>query len=681
MVASTSIYSLDLCTLTGVGEKRAGLLRRLGVDSVGALLRFYPRTYIDWSDTVSIAAAPYDAVCCISARAVERPKKTFIRKGMTLYKFLVTDDTSDMVVTLFNNPFAAQLIEPDRTYLFRGKVTGGFSRREMSAPEILPFEKADQRLRPVYRQTEGLPSRLIAAFVKQTLGRHLDAVTETLPSELCDSMDLCTLPFALQNIHFPLSVEALTDARRRLVFEELLVLQLGLFLMKSRAKSTTAPILSGNYTQDFYAFLPFSPTGAQRRVIDTCIEDMAAPRPMNRLVQGDVGSGKTVVAAALCHHAFCGGMQSAVMAPTEILAEQHYKFFCKTFASSSMTIALLTGSTPKKEKERIRARLLSGELSLVIGTHALLTEDVVFHSLGLIVTDEQHRFGVAQRAQLVEKGLHSHVLVMSATPIPRTLALIIYGDLDVSVLDELPPGRQPCETLVIGSDKRTRALTFVRNAIDEGRQAFIVCPLVEEGESDMAAATQYAEELRRGAFHDVSVGLLHGRLKASEKEAVMGEFSRGEISILVSTTVVEVGVDVPNAVIMFIENAERFGLSQLHQLRGRVGRGEHKSFCILLSDAQNTEARTRFEVMRSTTDGFKISDEDLKLRGPGDFFGARQHGLPSLTIADIATDLVTLTDAQHTAQRLLSADPLLESVAYAPLREQVEVLFDGQEIL
>ncbi len=672
------LYRKDIRTIKGVGEKRAGLLSRLGVNSVGALLRFYPRTYIDWSQTIPIAAAPYDEVCCIQARAVESPRKTLIRKGMTLYKFLVTDDSSDMMVTLFNNPYASQLIKPDCTYLFRGRVAGGFSRREMASPEILSAEKEGALLQPVYHQTEGLRSRQISAMVKQALDTYLEQVEETLPQALRDTMDLCPLRYALQNIHAPVSAEALEEARRRLIFEELLTLQLGLFLMKGRAKSSDAPVMTGDRTADFYALLPFSPTGAQRRVIGECLRDMNGSKPMNRLVQGDVGSGKTAVAAALCHHAFCNHRQSAVMAPTEILAEQHYYFFRKTFADTPLTAALLTGSTPKKERKRILADLLSGALSLVIGTHALLSDDVEFARLGLIVTDEQHRFGVEQRARLAGKGQHCHVLVMSATPIPRTLALIIYGDLDISLLDELPPGRTPTETFVIGSDKRERALHFVRDALLKGRQAYIVCPLVEEGENDLTAATQYADELRGGMFRDFSVELLHGRMKPAEKEDVMTRFSRGEILLLVSTTVVEVGMDVPGAVIMLIENAERFGLSQLHQLRGRVGRGQHKGTCILLSDAQNPEARTRFEVMRTTTDGFKIADEDLKLRGPGDFFGARQHGLPRLRIADL-TDFTTLTDAQRAAQRILSCDPFLQSEPHRALRGQVEALFERLE--
>jgi len=669
-----SAFHKTIRYLKGVGEKRAGLLGKLGVDTVGALLRFYPRAYIDWTHTLSIAEAPYDEVCCIAARAVEAPRKSLIRKGMTLYKFLATDDSSDMMVTLFNSPYLAEKIKEDTIYLFRGKVSGGFSRREMSAPEILPMDTA-LRIRPVYPQTEGLPSRVLSGLVEQALDLYLKEVPETLPEGLQDTMDLCTLPYALQNIHRPSSQDALEEARRRLIFEELLVWQLGLFQLKGRARETTSLSLPGNFTDEFYSLLPFSPTGAQKRVIHEALRDLSGPHPMNRLVQGDVGSGKTVIAAALCHHAYKNGTQSAIMAPTEILAEQHHQFLSRIFKDTPMKIALLTSSTPKKEKERIYAQLSDGEIHLIIGTHALLSDKVVFSRLALIVTDEQHRFGVEQRARLAEKGDHSHVLVMSATPIPRTLALVVYGDLDVSVLDELPPGRRPCETYVVTSEKRERALRFIARLLSEGRQAYLVCPLVEEGGSDLAAATQYAQELRQGTLRRFSVGLLHGRMKSSEKEAVMRDFSENKIQLLVSTTVVEVGVDVPNAAVMLIENAERFGLSQLHQLRGRVGRGGQRSYCILISDAQGKEAQARFEAIRSTTDGFKIADADLALRGPGDFFGQRQHGLPVLKVANLVNDLSTVTDAQRTAQKMIAGDPELVREEHRYLRLQVEQLY------
>lgn len=664
--------------LKGVGERRAALFSRLGVQTIEDLLGHYPRGYEDWSTPVPIDEAPFGEPCCVRATLAGEVQEHRVRQGMVLYRFAMTDGHARLQVTLFNNRFLAQKLRRGREYLLYGQVAGSYHLREMAAPQI---EEATfgARIRPLYPQTEGLPSRAIEKAVSaamEGLGAALDR--EILPAELLREYDLCQRGEALRAIHFPTDGDQLDRARRRLVFEELLLLQLGLLRLKGRTRGETAAVVETAYTEEFERLLPFSLTGAQRRAIDDCVADLRRGRPMSRLVQGDVGSGKTAVAAGVAYTLIRGGWQVALMAPTEILAEQHRASLSRLLAPAGIPVGLLTGSLPAREKREVRAGLLDGSLPLVVGTHALLSEGVQFDRLGLVITDEQHRFGVGQRAALAAKGRNPHLLVMSATPIPRTLALIVYGDLDISVLDELPPGRQPVATFAVGSDKRERAYTYIKRHIAEGRQAYIVCPLVEEQEdtdSALRAASTYVRELQNGPFQGYSLGLLHGRMKAADKEAVMAAFARGEISVLVATTVIEVGVDVPNAVLILIENAERFGLAQLHQLRGRVGRGRYPSTCILISDAKNEDARRRLRVLCETNDGFRIADEDLRLRGPGDFFGNRQHGLPHLKLASLSDDMGLFRQAQAAAAAIVGADPLLSQPAHEALGEAVTRLF------
>lgn len=663
----------------GVGERRAAQFRRLHIETVYDLLHHFPRAYEDWSNTTPLAAAPLGEPCCVRATVLTAPTEHFIRRGMVLYKFTASDGVNGMQVTLFNNKYLAARIRRGEEYLFFGAVTSGYNRYEMASPQIEPAANG-ARIRPLYPQTEGLTSRMIehtVATVLTTLA--LSEQEDPLPSELRQVEGLCTRGYAYENIHFPSGREALDIARRRLIFEELFVLQLGLLQMKGRARAAAGLRVTRDASDDFWRLLPFSPTGAQRRAVADCVRDMKAPSPMSRLIQGDVGSGKTAVAAGVAFTVIQNGGQVAMMAPTEILAEQHARSLGSLLAPAGIEVGLLTGGCTAAQKRALRERLADGSLPFVVGTHALLSDGVEFHRLGLVITDEQHRFGVAQRARLAEKGENPHLLVMSATPIPRTLALIIYGDLDVSVLDELPPGRQPIATYAVDSQKRERAYGYVKKHLDEGRQAYIVCPLVEENEegaADLVAASAYIETLRQGAFRGYRLALLHGKMKSAEKEAVMSAFAEGEVDVLVSTTVIEVGVDVPNAVIIVIENADRFGLAQLHQLRGRVGRGKHPSTCILVSDAQNEEARRRLTVMCRTTDGFRIADEDLRLRGPGDFFGNRQHGLPQLRIADLLGDTELLCRAQRAAAERIAADPRLELPENRLLNVQVRRLFD-----
>ncbi len=659
--------------LKGVGEKRAQLLKKLGIDSVDALLRYYPRAYVDFKNTVSIEDAPIGETVCIKATIVSPIEEKKVRPGMIVYRFLVADDSGQMPITLFNQKYLAAKLRLDRTYLFYGRMGGGLFCKEMSSPEIK--EEAFAGIHPIYHACEGLSS----AAIEKIVGSAMSLIGEDpLPEDIREKYRLVPLSSAIRNIHFPTSEEALNSARRRLMFEELFLLQTGLCLIKHKSEQKAGAIIDPRYLDEFLGLLPFSPTAAQMRVIKECLSDMASGKKMNRLVQGDVGSGKTAVAAALMFAAAKSGHQSAMMAPTEILAEQHYKTLKKLFGDN-LAIALLTGSTKKSEKLRIKDALLSGEIDIIIGTHALIEDDVIFHSPALFITDEQHRFGVAQRDKLSGKNGGVHTLVMSATPIPRTLGLIIYGDLDISIIDELPAGRTPIETYQVDSSLHERIYKFIKKNVMEGRQAYIICPLVEESETALTSAEEYYKKLSAGAFAGYSLGLLHGKMNPRDKDAVMKSFADGETQILIATTVVEVGVDVPNATVLVIENAERFGLSQLHQLRGRVGRGSHKSTCILVSDAIGENATARFSVLCETTDGFRIAEADLEARGPGDFLGRRQHGLPELKIASLQTDLKAMQVARDEAAALIKADPELSR--YPTLKETARELFKTAKTL
>ena len=655
--------------LKGVGEKRALLFKKLGTQTIGALLRFYPRSYENWSDITPISDARGMGNVCIKATVTSSVKENFIRKNMVLYKFTVADSSGSMLVTIFNNKYDAAKIHMGEEFLFFGKLSTDSFYAEMSSPKIRPIKAAG--IRPIYPSVSGLSSTAIENQMKIALSSV--SLEEFLPKEIIEANSLCSFEFALRNIHFPQSKEALDKARKRLVFEELFLLQSSLLLLKNINRGRTPCVIKQDYTQDFIKRLPFNLTNAQRRAIKDCVSDMSADRPMNRLIQGDVGSGKTAVCAAVAYSAVKNGFQSAVMVPTEILAEQHFATFKKFFESTDISCDLLTGRLTKKQKDLARQRLLSGETQIVIGTHALLSDNVEFKNLGLVVTDEQHRFGVEQRANLSAKGEHPHVLVMSATPIPRTLALIIYGDLDVSIIDEYPKGRIPIESYSVSSKLHPRVYNYIKKHIAEGRQGYIVCPLVEENDSDLIPAEEYYEKLQENEFKGYRLGLIHGKMKAKEKDSVMREMALGNIDLLIATTVIEVGIDVPNAAIMVIENAERFGLSQLHQLRGRIGRGKYKSTCIFISDGGDL-AKKRLDIMCSTNDGFKIADEDLKLRGPGDFLGNRQHGLPQLHIADLCLDIQVLRSAGAQAKRLLADDFSLEKAENQPFKKEIQKL-------
>ena len=666
-----SFDEYDIQYIKGVGEKRARFFNKLGIYTVDDLIHYYPRKYQDWSKTVAVSDAPTDEPAFIRATMITPVKESMIRKGMTLYKCNFSDGSNVIHVTLFNNKYLAKSLRTFDEYVLYGKVERSFTSASMSAPIIEPVATA-VGIHPIYSATPNLNSRAISKVMAAALDK-IDEFDETLDESIMKKYELCSLDFAIRQIHFPDCEENIQTARKRLIFEELLTLQLGLMLLKTKKSTKNNIPISRDCTAEFYNLLPFEPTRAQKRAVADCIKDMQSEKAMNRLIQGDVGSGKTAVAAAVMYTVAKNGYQSAMMAPTEILAHQHHESLSKLFESTGLTVELLTGSTKAKDKKEIKRRLIDGEINIIVGTHALIQNDVEFKSLGLVVTDEQHRFGVEQRTNLAMKGDDPHLLVMSATPIPRTLALIIYGDLSISILDELPPGRQQIRTDVVNSGYHQRIYKFIKKAIADGHQAYIVCSLVEESESELIPATEYAEGLKNNVFSDYRLGLLHGKMKPKDKDKIMDEFARGEVDILVSTTVVEVGVDVPNATIMVIENADRFGLSQLHQLRGRVGRGSDQSYCILVSDSKSDAAKERLKLMKSTSDGFKIADYDLKTRGPGDFFGKRQHGLPNLVIADMLEDMDTLNKCRECAEEMLRYDSKLDH--YPLLAKQISNMF------
>lgn len=660
----------DIRYLKGVGEKTARLYNKLGIFTVDDLIRHYPRKYLDYGNTVSVKDAPPDTPVFIKATMITPVKESMIRKGLTLYKCNFSDGETVIRVTIFNNKYLAKALRTFDDYILYGKVEKTFTSASMSSPQIERADKAE--VHPVYPTTEKLSVKAISNSVRNALAL-VGKIPETLSDDILKKYDLVSLDFATRQIHFPSDEKNIEPARRRLIFDELLTLQLGLLKLKEKDVKGNSCKIKKDFTNEFYSLLPFTPTGAQQRAVADCIEDMQSDRMMNRLIQGDVGSGKTAVAGAVIYTVIKNGAQAALMAPTEILATQHFESFKKLFASTDVRVALLTGSVKAGEKKEIKRALCNGEIDLIVGTHALIQNDVEFENLGLVCTDEQHRFGVQQRANLAMKGDNPHLMVMSATPIPRTLGLIIYGDLDISLLDELPPGRQEIRTDVVTSAYHKRIYKFIRDAVDRGEQAYIVCSLVDEGESDLISAKEYADNLAKNEFVGYSVGLLHGKMKPAEKDRVMQSFAEGETQILVSTTVVEVGVDVPNATVMLIENADRFGLSQLHQLRGRVGRGKNKSYCILVSDNKSDSSRERLQVMKHTSNGFDIADYDLKSRGPGDFFGKRQHGLPDLKIADMLEDTETLRQCRECALKMLESDPRLDG--YPELCERINNMF------
>ena len=668
--------------LKGIGPTKAKQFAQLNIFTLRDLICHFPRGYEDRTKLITIDKLEPDVPACFKAMVMNTPRTAHVRKGLDLTRVQVADHTARLTLTFFNSKYAAEQLQYGREYIFYGAVSGDFVGYNMTNPVFEALESqpvTTRRVLPIYPLTAGLSNAAVLKAVRQALS-ICDVPSEILPESVRREYGILDASRAYYAIHEPQSMAEAEMAKKRLIFEEFFVFSAGLSLLRaSRAEKKVAPYENRNL-QPFYAMLPFRLTGAQSSAIEEILQDLGSGAPMNRLVQGDVGSGKTMVAAAAAYCTIQNHRQAAMMAPTEILAEQHYHSFRKLFAPLGIETALLTGSMTVKQKRETREAIADGRVQMVVGTHALLSDATVFSDLGLVITDEQHRFGVAQRSRLSAKGADPHLLVMSATPIPRTLALLMYGDLEVSIINELPPGREPVDSFLVNESYRPRINAFIRKQVAEGHQCFVVCPAVEENEElGMKAATAWAQTLQQTVFPDLRIALIHGQMKGAEKEAAMASFAKGDADVLVATTVIEVGVDVPNSTLMVIEDADRFGLSQLHQLRGRVGRGGSKSYCILTSQNRNPDTLMRLKALCKTNDGFKIAEEDLKMRGPGDFFGSRQSGLPAFRVANLSMDLQTLKDAQAASAQWIDREGTENSPEGIALRERIGDLFARAE--
>ena len=667
----------DIRVLKGIGDAKAKQLLRLGVHTLWDLLTYFPVRFEDRTKVTNIFSLEDGTYACVNAKVVTNPTEQYVRKGLTYYKFSVRDDSGLMTITFFNNKYIKNYFKIGKMYTFYGKALVKGSRREMVSPEFEEINSSESTkgIVPVYSLTSGITQKFLRKIIKEAYNFSKLYIEDFMPSEITKEYHLCSLDYAIKNIHFPHDFQSLEIARKRLIFEEFFILQTALRKTKLSEEKTAGISLNKVDLSPFLSMLNFGLTPAQKRVADEIISDMSGKYVMNRLVQGDVGSGKTVIAAIAMYICAKNNLQSAMMVPTEVLARQHYNDLSLILNPLGIKTALLTGSTPQKEKKEIYEKLKNNEINAIFGTHALITDKTEFNNLALAITDEQHRFGVRQRLRLSQKGKAVHTLYMTATPIPRSLALIMYGDMDISLIDELPPGRQKVDTFCVGEDMRERIYAFIKKEIANGNQCYIVCPAVEENEEiQIKSVTDIYTNLKNNIFPDIPIGIVHGKMKPKEKEAEMNKFICGESKILVATTVIEVGVNVPKATLMIIENSERFGLSQLHQLRGRVGRGKSKSYCILFCELFNKEIKERMHIMVKSSNGFEISEKDLELRGPGDFFGVRQHGLPALKIADFASDLAVLKESGKASEKMLFDDPELKKQSHIYIREKIESL-------
>ena len=676
-------WNSSVSMLKGIGEQRERKLQKLGISTIEDLLTHYPREYKDRSEILKIVDLPMDEPSTFLAQVKEEGQNS--RHGRLVYtRMKVYDETGSVGVLWYNQPYMKNSLKIGEWYLFSGKLQKKYGRKEILSPEVERIGEnfAGGRIIPVYPASEGVSQKMLRNLMEDALSQMSGGMREELPLWLRKEYKLAERNFAIENIHFPKTEQGFYDARRRLVFEELFVLQTALFQLKNTLEDSGEGIIlkKKKALQEAEGLLPFALTGAQKRVLKEMEKDMTSGKIMNRLVQGDVGSGKTAVAMVSAYWAIQNGYQATIMAPTEVLASQHFESFQKVFEPAGIKVVLLTGSLKAKEKRETLEQVKNGDAQMIVGTHAVIQKGVEYHKLGLAITDEQHRFGVRQRSTLADKGENVHTLVMTATPIPRTLALILYGDLDISIIDELPPGRQKIDTSAVDSRYHQRIYTFIQKHVKEGRQAYVICPMIEESEKlEVQSVLNYTEELVK-ELPECRVACVHGKMKAKEKQEIMDGFAAGNIDVLVSTTVIEVGINVPNATIMLIENAERFGLAQLHQLRGRVGRGSEKSYCILVSDTKTKVAKERMKTMTESEDGFVISEKDLKLRGPGEFFGIRQHGLPELKIADLYKDMAILKEAQSAAAELLKKDRFLEEEEHQLLREHIDGYLEGKTL-
>ncbi len=670
-----NLHAIKLTELKGIGVNRAELFFRVGVENLIDLLYYFPRSYLDERNRTAISNIQLGEDVVIRARLISAPRN-FHKGKWTVTNARIADESGELAVVWFNQPYLVKNLMEGQLYLFKGKVKRNYNRIQLTSPQVQKAEENMPGIVPIYPLGGGLTQKMVQGAIAQAL-QHLTEEMDPLPGSY--RQNLMGWKEAVKAMHRPASFEEQEKARHRLVFDELFVQQLALHRMKRRLRGDTRGyrICCDKKAEDrFLAALPYQLTGAQKRVWQEIQQDLTGELAMNRLVQGDVGCGKTMVALLAMYASACDGYQAALMAPTEVLARQHLSEAKRILEPLGIRVALLTGNVKGRERKAVLQGLEDGSVQLIIGTHALISEPVKYHRLGLVITDEQHRFGVRQRMALAEKGEAPNVLVMTATPIPRTLAMILYGDMDISIIDEMPPGRTPVQTFCVNESYEKRLYAFMQKQVDQGRQVYVICPMVEDAEeSELRSATEYADFLQRIIFPDLSVGLLHGQMKPADKDRVMEAFAKGEIHILVATTVVEVGVNVPNATLMVIENAERFGLAQLHQLRGRVGRGNAESYCVLVTDSQQTQTKKRMKTMVDSTDGFFIAEEDLRLRGAGDVFGLRQHGLPDFRLADLYKDMAILKEAQALAHTVMEVDPSLELLEHRGLAKELEAFW------
>lgn len=672
-------FNQDIQYIKGVGPARLELLHKLGINTLEDIITYFPREYEDRGNIKKIEELAIGETACFKATVASRMVETKIRPGMTIYKLVVRDDTGSILLVWFNQTYLKNALQFGEEYVFFGKVNGTFSRKEMQAPvfDRVGEQKNTGKIIPIYPLTQGITQNVIRGIIENAIKIVAGEIEEPFSDDFRKKYKLCEINEAIQKIHFPQKITEFEDARRRIAFEELLIMQLGLLQLK-RGKNTNASGISfvnDGGIDELINSLPFTLTNAQNRVWNEIEENMQSNKIMNRLVQGDVGSGKTVIAMLAMYKAFKNGYQATMMAPTAILAKQHYENAIKMFAPFGVKCALFTSELTKKQKEILCEQLKNHEIDIAIGTHALIEDNIKFSNLGLVITDEQHRFGVRQRGILSSKGESVDTIVMTATPIPRTLAIILYGDLDISIIDELPPGRQKIDTYAVTKNMEERVNEFARKELKGGRQVYVVCPLVEDSEQSDLKSVMARYEYYKKVFKEYNVGILHGKMKPKEKDEIMSDFKNKKIDLIISTTVIEVGVDVPNATVMIIENAERFGLSQLHQLRGRVGRGSNKSYCILKYESDTKIVKERMNIMQKTNDGFLISEKDLELRGPGDFFGTMQHGIPEFKVANLFTDMKILKEAQVASKELLDKDINLLSEENKALKKKIDKLF------